>query len=97
MKLQRLGKNISEVEILNVNLNGIWILVSGKEYFLDYKNYPWFQGAKIADIFNLKLIHQTHLYWPELDIDLDLDCLESPQKFPLIAKKTKTSHTRVNS
>jgi len=27
-----------------------------------------------------------HLYWPDLDIDLAVDSIRDPAKFPLIAK-----------
>ncbi len=86
MKSQQAGKNISEIEVLNVSPHGIWIFAKDKEYFLDYKNYPWFQNAKLEEIFDLELHHQSHLYWPKLDIDLDLEILEKPEKFPRVYK-----------
>jgi len=30
--------------------------------------------------------HGHHFYWPELDIDLDLDRIEHPENFPLLAR-----------
>ena len=82
MKSNKLGKNISEIEI-HTSPFGMWLLVCDTEYFLSYKNYPWFKEAKISDIYNVKLLHGAHLHWPTLDIDLDLDALESPEKYPL--------------
>jgi hypothetical protein len=29
------------------------------------------------------LLHGYHLYWPELDVDLEIDDLENPEKYPL--------------
>ncbi|OGQ33818.1 MAG: hypothetical protein A3F16_03925 [Deltaproteobacteria bacterium RIFCSPHIGHO2_12_FULL_43_9] len=86
MRSQKLGKNISEVEILNISVFGIWIYVKGKEYFLDFENYPWFQNAKISQILNVELLHNNHLSWPDLDIDLDVEILETPEKYPLVYK-----------
>lgn len=86
MKLQKLGKNISEVEILNISALGIWIYIKGKEYFLNIEDFPWFYNAKIAQILNVELHHDNHIHWPDLDIDLDIDTLESPEKYPLVYK-----------
>ena len=84
MKSKIAGKNISRAEILNVSPNGIWLIVKDREYFLPYENFPWFKDKKISEIFNLKLLHNRHLYWPELDIDLDLESLKNTEHYPLV-------------
>jgi hypothetical protein len=33
---------------------------------------------------NVQLLHGDHLVWSDLDVDLDLDSLQSPESFPLI-------------
>jgi hypothetical protein len=63
---------------------GIWLLVYDTEYFLSYKDYPWFEEAKISDIYHVELLHKTHLHWPMLDVDLDLDSIKNPEKYPLV-------------
>lgn len=88
MKLQQRGKNTSEIEISNVSMHGIWLYVNGKEYFLSYKEYPWFKNAKIKEIHNVQLLHDASLRWPELDVDLELDSLDNPEKYPLIFKRS---------
>ena len=47
-------------------------------------DFPWFRGATLDQILNLQLLHDDHLYWPDLDVDLSLDILTSPDAFPLI-------------
>lgn len=86
MKSQRLGKNISNVEVQNISTHGIWLYVNGKEYFLSYKEYPWFKDAKVSEICNLELLHGNHLYWQDLDVDLEIESLENPEKFPFVYK-----------
>jgi hypothetical protein len=86
MKLLKSGKHIS-VSVENVTGFGIWLFVKGKEYFLDYDTYPYFQNKTIADIKNVRLLHGFHLYWPNLDVDLEIDNLENPEKYPLKSKK----------
>ncbi|MCL5098393.1 MAG: hypothetical protein M1608_12870 [Candidatus Omnitrophica bacterium] len=37
--------------------------------------------ATIQDqLFDVVLLHDVHLHWPELDVDLDLDRIEHPEK-----------------
>ena len=54
------------------------------EYFLPYEEYPWFKEARIADIINVELLHDFHIHWPGLDVDLSLASLEDPSKTPLV-------------
>ena len=86
MQLQKLGKNTSGVEVQNITPAGIWLLVNQTEYFLPYKNFPWFREARVADIYQVELLYQRHLRWPKLDVDLELASLEDLEKYPLIFK-----------
>jgi hypothetical protein len=78
------GKNISAVEVSNISQHGIWLLVKGKEYFLPYREFPWFRTAKISQIFDVQLNHSHHLHWPALDVDLELKSLENLENYPLV-------------
>jgi len=86
MKLEKAGGNTSQVEVTNISSHGIWIYIKSKEYFMPFDEFPWFRDAKIAEIMDVKLIHKHHLYWEKLDIDLELDSLSDPQKYPLVYK-----------
>ena len=81
-----LGASTSPAEVTNVDTHGVWILVKGKEYFLPHEDFPWFLQANLSDILNVELHHESHLYWPILDIDLTLDSIENPHKYPLMAR-----------
>ena len=83
MKLLKNGKNTLSPAITNISEHGFWILLKGKEYFLSFEKYPWFKNANIASIINIKLFHEDHLYWPDLDIDLSIEILANPEKYPL--------------
>jgi len=80
------GADISKVEVLNVSPHGFWLFVGGREYFLAFTDFPWFRSATLQQLFAVELSHGTHLYWPELDVDLDLERIQHPEKFPLISK-----------
>jgi hypothetical protein len=83
MKSQMLGKSTSEAEVTNIDSHGIWLFVEDKEYFLPYDNHPWFRNAKVGEILHVQLLHGTHLHWPDLDVDLTVDSIENPDKYPL--------------
>ena len=75
------GIDISEIEVVHIDNHGFWVFLKNKEYFLDYEHYPWFRDARISEILNVQLLHETHLYWPALDVDLTIEMLNSPDKY----------------
>ena len=100
MKSSVLGRSTSEAEVQDITQNGIWVFVKGKEYMLPFTQYPWFKGARVAEVLNLRLLHANHLYWPDLDVDLGLEVLDDPDKFRLmdkVAKKRTYRTSRKNS
>ncbi len=84
MRSETLGKNTSQVEILNVDAYGVWLYVLEKEYFLPYNDFPWFREARLSDILYVDLLHGFHLHWPSLDVDLYLNSLADLGETPLI-------------
>lgn len=85
MTYSRHGENTSEVEVTNVSTHGFWIMVRGEELFLPFETFPWFEDAPIKKLVRVELASPTHLYWPELDVDLTLDSILHPERFPLIS------------
>ena len=83
MKSLERGTNTSEVEVLNISLRGVWLYISGKEYFLSYTDFPWFKDATVSSIHHVKLLHSCYLRWNDLDIDLELASLEHLDRYPL--------------
>ncbi|MGH9748583.1 MAG: DUF2442 domain-containing protein [Candidatus Polarisedimenticolia bacterium] len=80
------GRSISDAEVTNVSQHGFWVLVEGHEHFLAFKKFPWFKDAPVAHILNVELPHPTHLYWPDLDVDLAVESIEFPERFPLTSR-----------
>jgi len=74
-----------ETEVTNISSHGLWILSNEKEYFLSYEQFPWFKDKTINDITHVESFSQGHLYWENLDVDLSLDMIEHPERFPLQA------------
>ena len=86
MKSSATGKSTSDAEVQDITRHGIWLLAKGREYFLPYDQFPWFKNAKVAEAYNVRLLHGMHLHWPDLDVDLELAALDQPKKYPLTYK-----------
>ncbi len=84
MRSRLLGASTSAVEVTNISRHGLWLLVGDKEFFLPYKDFPWFEDARLRDVLDVELLHGSHLHWPALDVDLCLESLENPEAFPLV-------------
>ena len=80
------GMTTSDVEVTNISGHGLWLLVSGRELFLAYADFPWFKEASIAEVLNVEQHSAGHFHWPDLDVDLSLASIENPKKYPLTAK-----------
>jgi hypothetical protein len=83
MTSRPLGTSTSDVEVTHIDGHGLWLYVKGSEYFLPYDDYPWFKDATVRDILNVELLHEQHLHWPSLDVDLSVASLQDPAAYPL--------------
>ena len=77
---------LSEPEVTNISKYGFWLLLEESEYFLPFAQFPWFRAASVASILNVERLHAEHLYWPDLDVDLELASIRSPKDYPLVAR-----------
>src|SRR5262245_57130413 len=87
----RPGTPTSAVEVTNVSRHGFWLLIGETERFVPFKEFPWFKDARIGELTNVELQSPHHLYWPELDVDLAVDSIEHPERFPLISRQPTRS------
>ena len=88
MSSEPLSASTSEVEVTNVSIHGIWLLAGKRELFLPYDDFPWFKDVPIGEILNVEQPTPGHFYWPDLDVDLGLESIEHPERFPLKAQLT---------
>jgi hypothetical protein len=80
MKSALAGKNISEVEVTNVSQHRFWLLINDRELFLPFEKFPWFRDVPIGHLLRVEQPHATHLYWPDLDVDLAVESIEFPER-----------------
>ncbi len=81
-----LGTSTLAAEITHVSPNGFWLLLGEEELLLPFKEFPWFKQATIAQLCAVERPSPDHLYWPELDVDLSVESIRHPERFPLVAK-----------
>lgn len=86
MKSVARGPSTSPVEVTNVSRHGFWLFIGERELFLPFEDFPWFKEASIGAITHVELPSPHHLYWPQLDVDLAVDSIEHPEKYPLVSQ-----------
>ena len=77
------GRVTLDVEVTNISRHGIWLLLDDRELFLPFEQFPWFEQAAVGEIHQVERPQPDHLYWPQLDVDLSVDSIEHPEKYPL--------------
>ena len=80
------GKSTSKVEVTNVSAHGFWLALGTEELFVPFAEFPWFRQASIEALSRVERPHPEHLVWPDLDIDLAVESIRDPGRFPLVAK-----------
>jgi hypothetical protein len=80
------GTGSSTVEVTNISRHGFWLLLDGRELFLSFDDFPWFKQATVDAILELDRPAPGHLRWPDLDVDLAVDSIEHPERYPLKSK-----------
>jgi hypothetical protein len=73
--------------VLSITIDGVFITAFGKDYFLSFNRLPWFKDAKVSDIMNVRNVGTMGIRWDSMDVDLELDSLIHPVKYPLIVKR----------
>lgn len=83
------GTSTSHAEVTNISRYGFWVLIDDDEMFLSFEEFPWFEGATVEAILRLERPHPQHLHWPDLDVDLTIDAIKHPERYPLKARRTR--------
>lgn len=81
--------NNTLASVLMINAEGIMLSVLGRDYFLSYNRIPWMQDAPIRSVLNVKMSGPEAIEWPELDVDLEIDSLIHPERYPLVIKRNQ--------
>ena len=86
MKSARRGTGTSRAEVTNVSRDGFSVVIGRKERFVRFEDFPWFRGVSIAQLTKVTLPSPHHLHWPDLDVDLAVESLDHPERYPLVSR-----------
>ena len=78
----------TSVSVLMINAQGIMLSVLGNDYFISYNGMPWLKDARISDVLNVQMSGRSAIEWKNLDIDLEIESLKHPERYPLIMKRS---------
>lgn len=85
----RNNSNSTLADVLMINDRGIMISVEGQDYFLSYNRVPWMREATINDVLNVRMSGKNAIEWPQLGVDLEIDSLRHPERYPLLIKRNE--------
>jgi hypothetical protein len=74
------------VDVTIVSVDGFRIRVGERELLVSFDAFPWFRDAPIAEIVRVEFTPPDHLHWPDLDVDLSVESIEHPERFPLVSR-----------
>ena len=77
----------TSASVLMINAQGIMLSVLGNDYFLSYNRIPWMKDAPIRSVLNVQMSGTEAIEWPDLDVDLEIDSLRHPERYPLVIKR----------
>lgn len=83
-KFGKPGVATSGPEITEVTSAGFRLVLAGRKRFLSFQDFPWFERAPDWKIRLVEQVGDDHLHWPELDVDLSVESIDHPKRFPLL-------------
>jgi hypothetical protein len=86
MKSRSRGAGTSSVEVTAITEDGFWLLLDGRELFVSFAEFPWFEGAPAEAVSTVERPDPHHLRWPVIDVDLSVASIEHPERYPLKAR-----------
>ena len=84
MRSEKLVSGTFHAEVANISAHGFWLFLGDREVFVPFREFPWFAEASISKLVNVLRPQEDHLYWPDLDVDLAVESIEHPERFPLV-------------
>lgn len=76
--------------VLMINGQGVLLSVCGQDYFLSYNRVPWMRDAAISEVLDVRMSGRNAIEWPSLDVDLEIDSLRHPERYPLLIRRNES-------
>lgn len=77
----------TSASVLMINSQGMMLSVDGNDYFVSYNRVPWLRDATINQALNVRKCGDIAIEWPDLDVDLEIESLRHPERYPLVMKR----------
>ncbi|MEK9501536.1 DUF2442 domain-containing protein [Gaopeijia maritima] len=87
MTSQKRGPETFRAEVGEVYPDGFSIRVDDETLVVSFAEFPWFKGVPEESLRAVTRPQPHHLRWKALDVDLTLDSLRHPDRYPLISRK----------
>lgn len=52
---------------------------------MPYQDFPWFKNQPVNVIIEVEEVSRGHFYRSKIDVDLTVEMIKHPEKFPLVA------------
>ncbi len=75
-----------QLAVLSIESRGLWLIVHGDKYFLSFTDFPWLSSASVAAVFNIEPFGRNGLRWPDLDVNLQMNCIQHTELYPQISQ-----------
>ena len=79
----------TSANVLMINDKGLMLSVLGQDYFISFNRLPWMKDAATRDVLDVQMCGDDAIEWPKLDIDLEIDSLKHPERYPLVMKRNE--------
>jgi hypothetical protein len=83
-------------EVQQISSRGFWVFLETQnpEQFVSFREFPWFADASVRELSLIEVERGHILRWPELDVDLDVERIEHPERFPLMDRSLRVRRRR---
>ena len=79
------GSTTLAAEVTPISKHGFWLLHADEELLVSFDQFPWIRQGTIEQISEVQWPTPDHLCWPGLDVDLSVQSIGNPEKFPLVS------------
>ena len=74
--------------VLMIDAQGMMQSVLGPDSFVSYNRVPRLRDARVSSALNVRMAGPNAIEWPELDVDLEIESLKRPERYPSVMKRS---------
>lgn len=74
--------------VLMIDAQGMMLSVLGQDSFVSYNRVPKLRDARVSSALNVRMAGPNAIEWPELDVDLEIESLKHPERYPSVMTRS---------